>query len=107
MKYLLSTGLLTSDMTTYVKDIIHSEMAIYKRDIPYFDGGLNVDIDELDETSISIKLDNSIKDMLERISLLIPSIQLQLESIDITSSIISVVITINNTKSNYEIVRAN
>lgn len=107
MKYLLSTGKSTSDVVTYIKDLIKLNLLLRVREIPYWDGGS----EELIVTVLTNQLESKVREIVNtvitNISSSFDSIKISLSNITINNTLIKINININDIVESYDIKRSN
>jgi hypothetical protein len=107
MKYLLSTGRVTQDVVTYIKDIILFNMILLKDEIPDFDGGSDELIPDLELDNLEGHVRAIVSDILARIRKSFTKINLSIVDVTIDNSIVRVKININDVIEIYDIKKAN
>lgn len=106
MPYLLSTGLVTDDHIIYIKDIILLNMKLLKNEIPYFEGGSDELIEDIETSNLEGHLRTIVNSIINRVTLKFPDTSVLLEDIKVTNNSINVIINIENNLELYEIKRS-
>ena len=107
MKYVLSTGKVTSSQVEYIKDCIRLELSLLKRDIPYFYGGIDIVDGSIVTSDVQASINSIVSDMLNRISKTVEGVKLSISSIAYSDSSINISVNVNGTDSYYELKRTN
>lgn len=69
MSYLLTNGIITKDLKTYLKDIFHLNFKMYPNDIPFnTELGINRRISDVDQTAFSDIFRSNITEFLQRLN---------------------------------------
>lgn len=99
MKYLLSNGLKTSDIITYIKDVLFINLNVQPIDIPF---NKKLGVNKVKNSDGLLELEDKsrelVTDLLTRLSKR-HSIVLTLSKLEVTSNNIDVTININNKDS--------
>lgn len=70
MSYLLTNGIKTDDLKTYLKDIFHLNFKLFPKDLPFnTELGINRRIGDVDEAAFTDIFRGNIGDFLQRINL--------------------------------------
>lgn len=100
--YVLTSGLVTTDVVVYIQDYFRLKLLLIKNEIPLNPSGIDKNIDEVELPKIKEALSDRINGIIESlIPTLAVKITIKLESINIEASSTIVKININGTTTNY------
>jgi len=106
MPYILSSGVITNDVLSYIEDYFLCEFTIIPGEVPNSPNiGSPLLIDEPTLESAKRKLNSIVSTTIGKIQKQFPSLTITLDSIDIVNDLITINIDINNTIKSYAITR--
>jgi hypothetical protein len=105
MRYLLSNGRSTEDQILYIKDLILINMKLLPKEIPYFNGGSDELIANIEESKLEDNLTRIMNGIIQKVEQQNPGVSINLDDISVTNSIVTVFLKINGIEERYDIKR--
>ena len=105
MKYLLSTGELTSKIENYILDLFKLNLYIYPNDIPNSNIGFNFILGDVKKNELVSEIRTRISQLVEKLSNRFSGIRITLDSVELLSEDIArVTVTVNQETDKIELV---
>lgn len=105
MKYLLSTGRVTTNKNLYIQDVILINMVTLPDEVPYFTGGSPELISDYLTDNLLTHLTDTIETVLKRVRNSFQKDEIKLNEVKMQGKQVYAIITINGNSTRYDIVQ--